>query len=115
MPLFAFVFPILAAAGVRHAWTLRTRDRPAALTLAVLLGSALWVLAAVLLIDGEEANRMRFSTQLALWIGAAAAVEASLRRRAAAAGSAPTYAETSSSPDGQDRSLDRARGASPRR
>jgi len=83
-PLFALVFPILAVAGVRHAWSLRARDRPAALTLAVLLGSALWVLAAVLLVDGEEGNRMRFSTQLALWIGAAAALEEWLRRRAGA-------------------------------
>jgi hypothetical protein len=80
-PLFAFVFPILTVAGVRRAWTLRTSDRPAALTLAVLLGSALWVLAAVLLVDGEEGNRMRFSTQPALWVGAAAALEGWLRSR----------------------------------
>lgn len=82
--LFALLFPILAVAGVRHAWALRASDRPAALALAVLLGSALWVLAAVLLIDGEEGNRMRFSTQPALWIGAAATLEGALRRRAGA-------------------------------
>jgi hypothetical protein len=83
-PVFAVFFPLLVVVGVRHAWSLRSGDRPAALALAVLLGAVLWVLAAVLLIDGDEGNRMRFSTQLALWIGAASAIEGRLQGRGTA-------------------------------
>jgi hypothetical protein len=77
----ALLFPLLAAAGAWRAWTLRSIDRPAAIVLAFLLGTTLWVAAMVLLVDGEEGNRMRFSTQPALWIGAAAALDGWLDRR----------------------------------
>jgi hypothetical protein len=73
--LFTACFPLFCAAATWRIWRLHAADRPAAIALAFLLGAVLWVLAMALFVDGEEAQRLRFSTQLALWIGAAAALD----------------------------------------
>ena len=77
--LFAACFPLLCAGAAWRIWKLRTADRPAAIALAFLLTTVLWVLAMALFVDGDEAWRLRFSTQLALWIGGAAALDGWLR------------------------------------
>ena len=81
--LFAACFPLLCAAAAWRILQLRAADRPAAITLAFLLTTVLWVLAMALFVDGDEAWRLRFSTQLALWIAAAAALDGWLPRRSA--------------------------------
>jgi hypothetical protein len=73
--VFAACFPVLCAAAAWRAFRLRAADRPAAIALAFLLTTVLWVLAMALFVDGDEAHRLRFSTQLALWIGGAAALD----------------------------------------
>lgn len=73
--LFAACFPLLCGAAAWRIFQLRAADRPAAITLAFLLTTVLWVLAMALFVDGDEAWRLRFSTQLALWVGAAAALD----------------------------------------
>lgn len=73
--LFTACFPLFCAAAAWRIFRLRAADRPAAIALAFLLAAVLWVLAMALFVDGEEAQRLRFSTQLALWIGAAAALD----------------------------------------
>jgi hypothetical protein len=81
--LFAACFPLLCAVAAWRIFQLRAADRPAAITLAFLLTTVLWVLAMALFVDGDEAWRLRFSTQLALWIGGAAALDGWLPRRSA--------------------------------
>ena len=83
--LFTACFPLFCAAAAWRIWRLRAADRPAAIALAFQLGAVLWVLAMALFVDGEEAQRLRFSTQLALWIGAAAALDGWLPARGARA------------------------------
>lgn len=81
---FAFLFPLLVAlpaAGL----VLRRRSAGAEERVAALmLGCVLWVTALALLVDGQEANRLRFSTQPFLALGAAwglGAIVGALRRR----------------------------------
>ena len=88
-PLFAACFPLLCAAAAWRTYRLRNADRPAAVALGFLLATVLWVLAMAVFVDGDEAYRLRFSTQLALWIGGAAALDGWL----APAASARTTAE----------------------
>lgn len=73
---FAVLFPLvllLTAVQLRRRCRRcrRSRRDPAAGTVAFLLASILWVLAMVLLVDGDEANRMRLSTQPFIFLCAA--------------------------------------------
>lgn len=70
---FFFTFPIivlLVANKIRRVWSLRPLEARMA---AILLFTVAWVFAMILLVDGDEANRIRTSTEpytlmLALWL-----------------------------------------------
>ena len=79
--LFTFALPvILIAAGWQIARRFRS-DRSRSVTALFMLFSASWVLLATLLVDGSEANRIRFSTEPYLVMLALFAID-SLHRRA---------------------------------
>jgi hypothetical protein len=69
---FAYVFPFLLALMLAGAWLAR-RDRPVAL--AFMAFSVVWVLLLCCFVDGYEGNRMRYSTEAFLFIGAAHGAE----------------------------------------
>jgi hypothetical protein len=77
---FAILFPVLLAfPGLvlvrrRRRWCAPER------TVAVMLYSVVWVLALALLVDGKEANRMRFSTEPFLFLAFAWGAEAACGR-----------------------------------
>ncbi len=60
---FVFLFPLVLAATVFKIFRSWKSDPTEARTAAFLLACILWVLIAVLFIDGCEGNRMRFSTE----------------------------------------------------
>jgi hypothetical protein len=65
---FALVVPVVLAAALVRLWRRRGRWGTGERTIAVLLFSVLWVLALVLLVDGPEGNRVRFSTEPYLFV-----------------------------------------------
>ncbi len=81
---FAVLFPVILIAA---AWTLYRRAGAQAAvvgTATFMLFCVIWVLAVTLLVDGSEANRLRFSTQPYLLLLAVWAVESAWRGRKAA-------------------------------
>ncbi len=65
---FAVLFPLLLLATAWRLWRTRRRWGPADRTVVLLLWSVVWVLALVLLVDGPEGNRVRFSTEPFLFL-----------------------------------------------
>ena len=81
---FVVLFPVILIAA---AWTVHRRahtQAAAAGTATFMLFCVIWVLAVTLLVDGSEANRLRFSTQPYLLLLAAWAIESAWRDRKAA-------------------------------
>jgi hypothetical protein len=65
---FAIWFPILLGAAFVRLWRRRKEWTSADRTVVLMLLSVLWVLALVLLVDGPEGNRVRFSTEPFLFL-----------------------------------------------
>jgi hypothetical protein len=85
---FFFTFPLIVFFSIRKIRRGWSDDPPTARVAALMLLPILWVFAMVLLVDGEESNRMRVSTEpltilLALWVIPPAFVT-SIRDRVAA-------------------------------
>jgi hypothetical protein len=85
---FAMLFPVLLAVPGLVLVRRRRKWEASERTVAVMLYSVVWVLALALLVDGKEANRMRFSTEpfllLAFAWGAAAVHDRARARRSRA-------------------------------
>lgn len=78
---WSLLLPLALTGAVVQAIRRRRTDPAGAGTVAFLLAAVLWVLLMVLLVDGDEGNRMRFSTQPLLLAAAAwAAVPDRIRR-----------------------------------
>jgi hypothetical protein len=71
LPGFAWVLPPALLLVLIQTVRRRKRDPAGAGTAAFLLAAVLWVLAMVLLVDGREGNRIRFSTQPLLYVAVA--------------------------------------------
>jgi hypothetical protein len=71
LPGFAWVLPPALLLALVQTVRRRKRDPAGAGTVAFLLAAVLWVLAMVLLVDGREGNRIRFSTQPFLYAAVA--------------------------------------------
>ncbi|MGA8892801.1 MAG: hypothetical protein WB493_14615, partial [Anaeromyxobacteraceae bacterium] len=65
---FAIWFPLLLGAAFLRLWRRRQDWTSADRTVVLMLFSVLWVLALVLLVDGPEGNRVRFSTEPFLFL-----------------------------------------------
>jgi uncharacterized protein (TIGR03382 family) len=65
---FAIWFPLLLAAAFVRLWRRRREWTSADRTVVLMLLSVLWVLALVLLVDGPEGNRVRYSTEPFLFL-----------------------------------------------
>ncbi|HEX3531453.1 MAG TPA: hypothetical protein VH988_30710 [Thermoanaerobaculia bacterium] len=71
LPGFAWILPPALLLALVQIVRRRKRDPVGAGTTAFLLAAILWVLAMVLLVDGREGNRIRFSTQPLLYLAVA--------------------------------------------
>jgi len=71
LPGFAWVLPPALLLAVVQTLRRRKADPAGAGTVGFLLAAVLWVLAMVLLVDGREGNRIRFSTQPLLYVAVA--------------------------------------------
>lgn len=67
-------FPLLVGFALWRALARRRTDPAGSTTVLFLLAAVLWVFVLVLVIDGAEANRIRFSTEPLLWVAGAWAV-----------------------------------------
>lgn len=65
---FALLFPLVLGAALVRLWRRRRDWDPADRTVVLLLFAIAWVLALVLLVDGPEGNRVRFSTEPFLFL-----------------------------------------------
>lgn len=70
---FFFTFPLIVGFAVRKIWKRRLTHPVESSVAAVLLYTVLWVFAMTIVVDGDEANRIRTSTEpytimLAIWL-----------------------------------------------